>query len=193
VEERGVNPIIVVIAIVVIIAAAAAIGGYYLAHEKSASIIKIAIDGLENNGLFETEPYAHLLENTAPADPIYVESIDNSPSKFPNYYLVPFVRNGRTWVVAMVDAELGTFMGATCSENGEDKYPTVSREEAFEIVRKAIEYIGPLQNAKLVWKMCEPLWAPYYPFWAVQADGKTVYVAQDGQLYEELKEKTVMG
>jgi len=69
----------------------------------------------------------------------------------------------------------------------------VSSEEAFEIVRKAIKNIGPLQNAKLVWKPCEQSWAPVLPFWAVQADGKTVYVGQDGQLYEELTRGKLWG
>jgi len=133
-------------------------------HLSENDAVKMAIDGLENNMLFVTEPYAHLLENTAPANPIYVKSIGNESPKFPSYYLVPFVRNGRTLVIVEVNAEVGGFMAAfDGSENGLAKYPMVSSDEALEIVRKAIENIGPLQNAKLVWKPCEQSWGPVYP------------------------------
>jgi hypothetical protein len=195
--ERGLSSIIVIV-IVVAVAAVTAIGGYYLARVKhtpeNASVkiseneaVNIAIAGLENNKLYVNEPYAHLLENTTPSNPIFVESIDNRSQKVPSYYLVPFVRNGRIFVIVEVNAEVGEFAAAfDGSENGLDKYPFVSSDEALEIVRKAIENVGPLENPKLVWKPCEQSWEPVYPFWAVKADGKTVYVGQDGQLYEEL-------
>lgn len=197
-EEKSASSIIVVTAVIVVIAAAAILGGYYLARAKRASenesvkiseneATNIAIAGLENNMLYVTEPYAHLLENTSPSNPIFVESIDNRSPKYPSYYLVPFVRNGKIFVIVEVNAEVGEFAAAfDGSENGLDKYPMVSSDQALEIVRKAVEDIGPPQNAKLVWKPCEQSWEPVYPFWAVQADGKTVYVGQDGQLYEEL-------
>jgi hypothetical protein len=192
--EKGASPVILIAVVVVI--AAAAIGGYFLAREKAPTskvliseneAVNIAITGLENNKLYVNEPYAHLLENTAPANPIFVESIDNRSQKVPSYYLVPFVRNGRIFVIVEVNAEVGEFAAAfDGSENGLVKYPFVSSDEALEIVRKAIENVGPLENPKLVWKPCEQSWEPVYPFWAVKADGKTVYVGQDGQLYEEL-------
>ena len=196
-EDKASSSIIVVLMVVAIVVVAA-IGGYYLARAKHApenesvkisenEAVNIAIAGLENNMLYVTEPYAHLLENTSPSNPIFVESIDNRSPKFPSYYLVPFVRNGRIFVIVEVNAEAGEFAAAFDGvENGLDKYPMVSSDEALEIVRKAIENIGPLENPKLVWKPCEQSWEPVYPFWAVKADGKTVYVGQDGQLYEEL-------
>ena len=180
---------------VIVIATLAVIGAVFVFHIKRPLIskdkaIEIAIEGLENHRLFVTEPFAQYLANTVPEEPIYVESIDD---EFPNYYLVPFVRNGRTWVVADVNAELGTFMGASYSENGLAEYPVVSAGEASEIVRGEIENVGPLRDIKLVWKPCKQSTQPYAPFWAVEVDGKMVYVGQDGQLYEELTRGKLWG
>jgi len=192
VEEKGVSSTvtIVIVAIVVVIA----IGTYLLYREEGLisgnEVVEIAIEGLENHRLFVTGPFAQYLANTVPKEPIYVESIDDG---FPNYYLVPFVRNGRTWVVATVNTELGTFTGASYYENGLAEYLVISAGKASEIVRGEIENVGPLRDVKLVWKPCEQSWQPYAPFWAVEVDGKTVYVGQDGQLYEELTRGKLWG
>jgi len=148
--------------------------------------VEVAIEGLRNHMLFETEPFALYLDGTVPGEPIYVKSIGDV---FPSYYLVPFVKDGRIWVVVTVNAELGTFMGASYSEKGLIEYPMVSREEAFIAVKQAIKTIDnciPPERIELVWKPCQQSWNIYAPFWSIETNYGTVYVGQNGKLYYNL-------
>lgn len=145
---------------------------------------EVLLDGLKNHELYSAERFASCLKNTVPAEPIYVEST----SEFPNYYLVPLVKDGKIWAIGMVNADKGTFMGATCAEDGLTEYPLLSREKALAVLRQATkEDTDSLRKSlKLTWRPCQQSWLPYLPFWTVKAGGKTIHVGQDGKLYEKL-------
>jgi hypothetical protein len=145
--------------------------------------VQVAIEGLNNHQLFVTEPFARYLDGAVPREPFYVKSISNN---FPNYYLVPFARDGRISAVAIINAELGTFMEASYSESGLTKYPALSAEDASVVVEQIFGETSYVQVRELVWKPSEQSWRPYAPFWAVEVDGETVYVGQNGQLYKQL-------
>lgn len=78
--------------------------------------IEAAIKGFTFHKLFTSKTFSSCLDRATPIEPIYVESIGNN---FSDYYLVPFVKNGRISVTALVNAESGVFMGAAPT----DKYP----------------------------------------------------------------------
>ena len=141
---------------------------------------KIATQGLIKHKLFEDPEFKLSLIEGTPLDPLFVESIGESS----DYYIVPFAKEGVVTGIVIVNAELGTFAGATCVDHPLIRYPWVSAEEAAAIANQIIG--GTTEDVKLVWKPCVQSWEPEMPFWAVKIDGRIVYIRVDGEFYEQL-------
>ena len=144
-------------------------------------VVDEAQKGLKENGLYDSDSFGSRLKGAKPASPIRVQSLSENLN---DYYIVPFEKRGEISAAAIVDAETGDFLEATCGFATTADYLMISNNQAEEIIQKYIgkELAGPLE---LVWMPCSHSWQPYYPFWlGVTVDGDQIFVDMNGVPFE---------
>lgn len=148
-------------------------------------------EGLRSHGFYSDDHPDRSMIGATLREPIFVKS----EGDFPDYYIVPIVKRGSIVALGMVDAEEGEFMGLTYAIGGLTEYPTVSRGEALDKIKRGMKIMDN-ENPELVesiraslelsWKPCIETWSPYMPFWSAKVEGNPVYIGQGGEVFENL-------
>jgi hypothetical protein len=135
------------------------------------------------------------LKGSSPGKPVLVHSLDKH---YPDYYLIPFEKNGVPVVVSLITVKdnIVAFGAGAALE----KVTSVIMPD-FEDAKQALpdNGSGDQWKARLVWKPCEQTMSQFMPVWEfTSAAGKTKYVgydqfAQKGRVYDELTERKLKG
>ena len=113
--------------------------------------------------------------NSIAREPIEVDRLDG-----PDYYLIPFDKEGNTSLVLVVDKNQGYFKEASWVEKPE-KYLPINESEAIGLVLEKIE--PETIETNLQWQPGDKSQSPYLPFWKIIADNETYFVVQNGSVY----------
>jgi hypothetical protein len=97
------------------------------------------------------------------------------------YYIIVFGDAPKAVAVAAVDAGSGEVL-TSAALPGTGPHLTVDADKA---VQKAALKKGA--RAELVWKPCRFSLSPLYPFWQVSSETQTVYVDQQGVVWQALE------
>ncbi|WP_048110941.1 C39 family peptidase [Methanoregula formicica] len=119
-------------------------------------IAGFAREQMNKQNLFQEE-----LKGSSPGNTVLVHSLNKN---YPDYYLIPFEKDGVPVVVSKVDlkGDTAVFSAGAALEKGAS-----SIKPDLDEARKALEYAGygDLENARLVWKPCEQTMSEFMPVW----------------------------
>ena len=148
-------------------------------------IVAIAVQAVDKLN-FATKPgFDKAFANAVPGTPVFIHS---KSSNFPNYYLVPFLQDGKTSAVVMVGIKHGQgyFMESTYTDQPLVQYPFVTEAAAKQVGRQKLG-IQDFSTAKvsLVWAPSKDNTQPFYPLWEVRSGTNHYYVDWNGNLRSE--------
>ena len=152
----------------------------------SQDVVAIAEQAV-NKLNFATKPgFDKAFANSIPGTPIFVHS---KSSNFPDYYLVPFLQDGKTSAVVMVGIKdgQGYFMESTYTDQPLAQYPFVSEVAAKQVGQQRFGVQDfSISNASLVWAPSKENTQPFYPLWEIQSGSNHYYVDSNGNPRSEL-------
>jgi hypothetical protein len=144
--------------------------------------LALADDGLRRHMLTLTGPIAPYLKDAKRGQPVYVTALD---STFGDYYIIPYIRDGKVSAAVTVDVQTGEFEGASACTTDLTTLPRIGQLVVGAALQSARGIAAA--DATLVWGLCGEATSPYTPFWRVHGqDGCTYYVTQDGIVHDSL-------
>jgi hypothetical protein len=149
---------------------------------------KYALEALDDFRLSERKEYKKALRGTKPGRPILVKNLKKTRKRF--YYLVPFIKD-RTRLVMMIDGYFGNYLGSTIVDKPKD-YLDISRARARTLAHRHLEKTKSVAKDKvrqpwLVWKPCVQTHDPFAPLWKTQAQGRSRFINQQGEVASRIK------
>ena len=138
---------------------------------------------------FQPTAYREAAAGAVAAEPLSVTRLD-VPGQ--DYLIVPFVRDGATTLIVLIDATDGSFREMSYMRDP-GSYPAVTVESARDLVAEKTGKPATAAPARLVWKPSHLSQSPYEPFWEVEVDGTAWFVAQTGEVEDEIREPELMG
>ena len=96
------------------------------------------------------------------------------------YYLVLFGEDDATTAVATIDAVSGEAM-SSAKLPGRGPHLCINQAQAIDLAGK-----GKDVHAEMVWKPSRATRSPLYPLWEVHDGTESVFVDQQGSLWQEL-------
>lgn len=150
---------------------------------------KFARESLDDYHLTDRKEYKESLRDASPGEPILVKNLRLKSKR--SYYLVPFVRAGKTKVVVMINAYYGNYLGSSIVEKPRE-YLDISEKKAINQIHSNLKKKMPISKEEirkpwLVWKPCEQSWDPFFPLWKTITKGRVRYVNQAGQVFSRMK------
>jgi len=150
-----------------------------------------ASEQMNKQNLFQDE-----LKGSTPGKIVLVHSLNKN---YPDYYLIPFEKNGVPVVVSKitVKGDMAVFSACAALEKTVTSIIKPDLEEAKKVLADA--GYGDSGNARLVWKPCEQTMSEFMPVWEFSTDvNETKYVGynqftQKVMVYDELTPKKLMG
>lgn len=98
------------------------------------------------------------------------------------YYLVLFGEDDATIGVATLDAGSGEAM-SSAQLPGRGPHISINQAQAVDLAG-----MGKDAHAEMVWKPCRATRSLLYPLWEIHDGTKTVFVDQQGTVWQELEE-----
>ncbi|MEN6396258.1 MAG: C39 family peptidase [Methanoregula sp.] len=122
---------------------------------------EIDIAGFAREQMNKQDLFQEELKGSSSGNAVLVHSLNKN---YPDYYLIPFEKNGVPVVVSKVDVKGDTavFSAGAALEKG----ASIIKPDLDE-AKKALESsgYGDLENASLVWKPCEQTMSEFMPVW----------------------------
>ena len=97
------------------------------------------------------------------------------------YYLAAFRQGTGLAAVAIVDAASGEIRQST-RPGGEGACLPITAAAARQVAQ-----LEDTASTDLVWQPCAASLSPFYPLWRIAGAGQTVFVDQQGRLWDQLK------
>lgn len=153
-------------------------------------IAGFAREQMDKQTLFQSE-----LKGSAPGAITYVHSLNKN---YPDYYLIPFEKEGIPVVVSKIEIKGDKAVFSACAAL--EKVTGIINPELDE-ARKVLADAGygDFHNARLVWMPCEQTMSEFMPVWEFSnGANETKYVgydqfAQTVKVYNELTQKKLKG
>lgn len=122
---------------------------------------------------------AHLgLDSSVRAEAWRTRRIDRPGEE---YYLVIFGEHEAAVGVAAVDVARGEVM-VSAALSGHRSHLSIDAQTALRRAGSPVD-----ARIRLVWQSCTGSRSPLYPLWEIRADERTVYVDQQGVVWESLE------
>jgi hypothetical protein len=100
------------------------------------------------------------------------------------YYLIQWVIEGGTVLIAQVDALTGLMESVTPIPKAVS-HPFISPDEAINIAYKNFKKCI-CSKAHLIWRPCRESTSPLYPFYELTCDDTTIYIDMNGYIFTKL-------
>jgi hypothetical protein len=123
---------------------------------------------------------AAALADGSPGTPMFVTGLDLAS----DYYLIPWLENGRVRLVVEIDAADGSLRSlAPVPQAG--AYTLLSPEAALNILARRYPR-NTFGKPRLVWAPCRESTSPLLPFYEIPSGGGILYVDFSGRVWPEL-------
>jgi hypothetical protein len=150
---------------------------------------KSAQESIADYHLLSKKAYKRALSGASPGKPILVKNLRLKTKRY--YYLVPFVKRGKTTVVFMINAYYGNYLGSSVVDKPKG-YLDISKSKAKSLAVKDLKKRvsvekKDVEQAYLIWKPCKLSWDPFSPIWKTKTKGKIRYISQEKQVRSDIR------